>query len=182
MASETRHAPELFVQPTVARSGSRAAREKPKPPAHRALSEDHRIVSQAQGEPLPKGCVGVRVRVRLSGCPSRRWSRALCARLVNELVGHAAVGHLRLDDIVQGDQIVLEGVEAKDAWALASALGRAIDAANHMRIGAQKTIGNVAQEEADAIAAQVALGYTSIQTSVRSAADTCGLTPTHWFG
>ncbi len=158
MANETRLAPELHVPPPAARSGSQAAREKTKSPAESALSEDHRIVSPAQAEPLPKGCVGVRVRVRLSGCPSRRWARALGGRLVNELVGHAGVGHLRLNDIVQGDQIVLEGVEATEARAIAAALGRAIDATNHVRIGAQKTIANVAQREADAVAAQVALG------------------------
>jgi hypothetical protein len=72
------------------------------------MSEDHQIVSPAHGEPLPEGCTGVRVRVQLSGCPSRRCARDL-AWLSRELVGHAAVGHLRLnvDDIVQADQIVL---------------------------------------------------------------------------
>ena len=38
------------------------------------MSEDYQIVSRARGEPLPEGCTGVRVRVQLSGCPSRRWS------------------------------------------------------------------------------------------------------------
>ena len=76
------------------------------------MSEDYEIV-EIGGEPLPAGAVGMRVCVRLSGCPSSRWSRALTARLGNELVGHAAVGHLRLNEIVRGDRIVLEGVEAK---------------------------------------------------------------------
>lgn len=176
MANETRFAPELHLPPAAARSVSRAAKEKTKPPAESGLSEDHRIVSQAQAEPLPKGCVGVCVRVRLSGCPSRRWSRALGGRLMNELVGHGGVGHLRLNDIVQGDQIVLEGVEAREAQAIAAALGRAIDATNHVRIDPQKTIANVAQREADAVAAQVALGCGPQSTPG-------GLvTPTPWFG
>ena len=51
------------------------------------MSEDYQIVSRARGEPLPEGCTGVRVRVQLSGCPSRRWSRDLAARLSRELVG-----------------------------------------------------------------------------------------------
>src|SRR4051795_10225784 len=94
------------------------------------MSEQYRIVGEGRGEPLPAGRVGVRVRIPLSGCPSRRWSRDLSARLTNELVGHEAVGHLRLNDIVQGDQLVLEGVEAREAPALADALRRAVDATN----------------------------------------------------
>ena len=73
------------------------------------MSEDYRIV-EVRGEPLAADRVGVRVRVQLSGCPSGRWSRDVSARLAGELVCHAAVGHLRLNEIVQGDQIVLEGV------------------------------------------------------------------------
>jgi hypothetical protein len=60
------------------------------------MSEEYQIVSRARGEPLPEGCTGVRVRVQLSGCPSRRWSLDLAARLSQALVGHAGVGHLRL--------------------------------------------------------------------------------------
>ena len=82
---------------------------------------EHRIVDQPSGEPLPVGRVGVRLRVPLSGSPSPRWSRDLSARLSNKLTGHAAVGHLRLNDIVQGDHIVLEGVEAREAPNLADA-------------------------------------------------------------
>ena len=77
------------------------------------MSEHYRIVGVSHGEPLPEGSVGVRVRVPLSGCPSRRWSHDLKARLTNELVGHPAVGHLHLDNIVQADQIVLDGVEER---------------------------------------------------------------------
>jgi NagD protein len=45
------------------------------------MSEHHQIAGSSQGEPLPEGRVGVRVRVPLSGCPSGRWSRDLSARL-----------------------------------------------------------------------------------------------------
>ena len=73
------------------------------------MSEDHNIISDARRESPPAGRVGVRVRVQLSGCPSGRWSRALSAHLSKELVGHAGVGHLRLKEIVQGDQDRLGG-------------------------------------------------------------------------
>ena len=45
------------------------------------MSEDYQIVDRARGEPLPEGRTGVRIRVQLSGCPSRRWSRDLAAQL-----------------------------------------------------------------------------------------------------
>jgi len=63
----------------------------------------------------------------------------------NELVGHATVGYLRLNEIVQGDQIVLDGVEHQEAPALAVALCRAIDATNHAEIAAPGTAANVTQ-------------------------------------
>jgi hypothetical protein len=121
------------------------------------MSEHHQIVSDARGEPLP-GSVGVRVRIQLSGCPSGRWSRALRVNLSNELVGHAAVGHMRLNDIVQGDQIVLDGVEASEAPTLAGSLRRAVEATNRAEIGEQNPTVNAEQEEADAVAHQVTLG------------------------
>jgi len=124
------------------------------------MSEDYRIVNQVHGEPLPAGRVGVRIRVGLSGCPSRRWSRDLGARLVNELAGHTAVGHLRLnvDDIVQGDHIVLEGVETREAAALAHALARAVDAANRDTTRDAKRAANVTQREANTVARELARG------------------------
>jgi hypothetical protein len=54
--------------------------------------EHHEIVSDASGEPQVTGSVGVRVRIRLSGCPSRRWSHALRSNLSKELVGHERSG------------------------------------------------------------------------------------------
>ena len=95
------------------------------------MSEEHHIVDLARGEPLPAGRVGVRMRFPLSGSPSPRWSRDLSARLTVELAGHPAVGHLRLNAIIQGDEIVLEGVESGEASSIAGAMERAVDAANH---------------------------------------------------
>ena len=92
------------------------------------MTEDHQIVGESHGEPLPAGRVGVRVQLQLSGCPSGRWSNTLSANLYTEFLGHPAVGHLRLDEIVQGDQIVLDGVEASEAPTLAGTLRRAVDA------------------------------------------------------
>jgi len=122
------------------------------------MSEDHRLVGEVRGEPLPAGRVGVRVRVQLSGCPSRRWTRDLTAHLADELRGHAAMGHLRLNvcDIVEGDQLVLEGVDASAAPALGQALQRAIDAANLASTRAPNPPPNVEQEKADAIAREIA--------------------------
>jgi hypothetical protein len=117
-----------------------------------AMTEQHRIVGPASGEPLPGGRVGVRVRIPLSGCPSRRWSRDLSARLSNELVGHPAIGHLRLNDIVQGDQIVLEGVEQREAPLLWDALARAVTATNAECSTQADPAANVSQPRADAIA------------------------------
>ena len=128
------------------------------------MSEDHRIVNQPRGEPLPVGSVGVRVRVQLSGCPSRRWARDLCGYLTRELVGHSAVGHLRLNvnDIVQGNEIVLEGVEAKEAPSLGHALHRAIDAANHAGHVTPRARPNVSRNEANEIAHTIAAGQPDI--------------------
>jgi hypothetical protein len=123
------------------------------------MSEHHRIVSRARGEPLPAGSVGVRVRIQLSGSPTLRWTRDLGGRLTRELVGHIAVGHLRVNvnDIVQGNEIVLEGVEAKEAAALAQALQRAVDGANHGSTDTPTVSSNVSQREADDIAARITL-------------------------
>jgi hypothetical protein len=94
------------------------------------MSETHHIAGAARGEPLPAGSVGARVRLPLSGTPSPRWSRALGAHLANALTGHAAVGHLHMDQLVQGSDLVLEGVEEREAPALGDCLRRAVDAAN----------------------------------------------------
>ena len=123
------------------------------------MSEHHEMIGQARGEPRAAGCVGVRVRVRLSGCPSPRWSQALAGRLATELAGHAAVGHLRINinEIVQGDQIVLEGVESSEASALAQPLQRAVDGANQAATREPYRERNVTQRDADAIAGQISV-------------------------
>src|SRR4051812_8106108 len=122
-----------------------------------AITEQHHIVGPPSGEPLPDGRVGVRVRIPLSGCPSRRWSRDLSARLANELVGHPAGGHLRLNEIVQGDHIVLEGVEEREAPLLSNALAQAVTATNAECTAAPEPAANAAQPRADAIAREIAV-------------------------
>src|SRR3712207_4520296 len=86
------------------------------------MAEIHRVAGPPRGEPLPAGRVGARVRIPLTGTPSPRWSRVLTARLGTSLVGHPAVGHLELEGIVQGADIVLEGVEAAEANRIGPAL------------------------------------------------------------
>lgn len=94
------------------------------------MSEGYQIVDLARAEPMPPGRVGVCVRFSLSGCPSPRWSRNMTARLTSELTGHSAVGHMNLNNAVQGREIVLEGVESGEAPTLAAAVERAVDGAN----------------------------------------------------
>src|SRR3954452_20355254 len=94
------------------------------------MAEQQSIVGPARGEPLPVGRVGVRLRIPLSGAPSGRWSRDLSARLTAEFTGHRNVGHLVLNDAVQGHEIVLDGVEAGEAEALADVVERAVEATN----------------------------------------------------
>jgi hypothetical protein len=120
------------------------------------MSEHHRIVGEPRGEPLPAGRVGVRVRVPLSGSPSLRWSRDLSARLTTELAGHPAIGHLRLNDVVHGDHIVLEGVEGRDTGRLAGALRRAVDATNRACANRAEEAAGAAQSRADAVASEIA--------------------------
>jgi hypothetical protein len=122
------------------------------------MSEHHQIVADASGEPQAAGSVGVRVRIRLSGCPSRRWSDALRSNVSKELVGHTAVGHIRLDGIVQGDEIVLEGVEPSEAPTLAGSLQRAVEATNRAKIGEDHPARNMAQADADAVAHEITFG------------------------
>jgi hypothetical protein len=95
------------------------------------MPEHHEIIGPARGEPLPADRAGARIRVPLDASPSPRWSGALTARLATGLTGHPAVGHLRLNGVVQGPDIVLEGVEQREAELLGPVLRAAIDAANH---------------------------------------------------
>jgi len=121
------------------------------------MAEEHTIVGPARGEPLPVGHVGVRLRIPLSGAPSRRWSRDLSARLTGEFTGHPNVGHLVLNDVVQGHEIVLDGVESGQVDALADAMERAVEATNRACADApDESIPLKPREEADAIARTVA--------------------------
>jgi ribosomal protein S27AE len=136
------------------------------------MSEDYRIISSARGEPRALGETGVCVRVQLSGCPSRRWSRDLVARLTRELVGHPSSAHLRVnvDDLVQRDEIVLDGVEDRDAVGLAAALRRAVDAANHASVEEPDRVPNVTQAEADSVANHMPVGESG-QAAITDAED-----------
>src|SRR6478672_8590858 len=96
------------------------------------MTERHAIAGPARGETQSSGCVGACVRVPLDSAPTPRWSDAMSARLVASLTGHAAVGHLRLDHVVQGTDIVLEGVEAAEAEQLGPVLRASIEAANRL--------------------------------------------------
>jgi len=146
-----------------------------------SMSESHRVVA-VRGEPLPAGDVGVRVRVVLTSCPTSRWSRLLRARLATDLVGHPAVGFLRLDEIVQGDEIVLDGVEAGEARSLARTLRDAVEATNRACTEEQRPTANVAQAEADAIAHEVALEHVSALIGRSQTASPSGSSPSRWFG
>jgi hypothetical protein len=94
------------------------------------MPERHQIAGPASGAPLTSPQVGARVRVPLDSPPSSRWSRALAAHLTAGLSGHSAVGHLHLDAVVQGADIVLEGVEPDEAELLGPVLRGAIETAN----------------------------------------------------
>ena len=121
------------------------------------MAEQHTIVGPARGEPLPVGQVGVRLRLPLSGAPSPRWSRDLGARLTVEFTGRPNVGHLGLNEVVQGHEIVLEGVESGEAETLAEAVERAVEATNRACADApDDSIALKPREEADAIARTVA--------------------------
>ena len=127
------------------------------------MAEMHRVAGPPRGEPLASGRVGARVRIPLSGTPSPRWSRVLTARLSTALTGHPAVGHLDLDGLVQGADIVLEGVEATEAGRIGPALDGAIEAANrdseHGEQAAREAACNMSQDEADAIAGLIHVDY-----------------------
>jgi len=121
------------------------------------MSEHHEIAGPAQGEPLPEHRVGACIRVPLDSAPSARWSRALNAHLATALTGHPAVGHLRLNHLVQGSEIVLEGVETAEADALGPALRDAVAAANGSCGSEPGASGppNMNQQEADRLAKAV---------------------------
>jgi hypothetical protein len=122
------------------------------------MSETYTITGTPRGEPLPEGEVGARLRIPLSGTPSPQWSRGLGAHLMAALNGHEAVGHIRLNNLVQGADIVLEGVTAPQASALAPALVDAVEETNrcaHEGDRRPKALCNMEQDEADRIASEL---------------------------
>jgi len=125
------------------------------------MTEHHEIAGDATGATRSADCVGASVFIPLGAAPSPRWSQALTVHLADELTGHPGVGHLRLNNVVQGKDIVLEGVEASEAELLGPALRRAIDAANRACAkpgGNDGTRPNMDQAEADRLARSVGSG------------------------
>jgi hypothetical protein len=94
------------------------------------MPEHHEITGPVRGAPRQADCVGACVRVSLDTAPTPRWSQALTVHLASGLTGHPAVGHMRLDHLVQGADIVLEGVEGREAQLLGPVLRGAVEAAN----------------------------------------------------
>jgi hypothetical protein len=111
------------------------------------------------------------VRVQLSGCPSRRWARDLGARLTRELVAHPGTAHLtvNIDELVQGDEIVLQGVEDRETRSLAEAIRRAVDAANQADADEAVGAANVSQRQAEAVASHIPLDQSGDETSAGAA-------------
>jgi hypothetical protein len=123
------------------------------------MAETHQMLGEILGEPLAAGHVGARVRVPLTGVPTPRWTRVFGAHLMQDLVGHRNVGHLHLNDLVQGRDLVLEGVEEKEAAALGPCLRHAIDAANRACAGEPaRQEPNMTPQEAQGIAHRVVAG------------------------
>jgi hypothetical protein len=121
------------------------------------MSEQHQIVGPARGEPMPRGAVGARVAVPLSGTPSPHWSTVLAGQLVTALTGHRSVGHLRFNACVQGAAIVLEGVEDEEAPELGLVLREAVERTNRAvaRTEVPPPPANMDQDHADRIAAEM---------------------------
>ena len=126
------------------------------------MSEHHAIAGPAKGECLPADRVGACVRLPLDAPPSLRWSEALTAHLAVSLTGHPGVGHLRLNHVVQGADIVLDGIEPIVAGHLGPLLRNAIDAANRAceRDPEAASCPNMEQWRADQVA-------RAIEASVR---------------
>ena len=118
---------------------------------HTRMPEHHEITGRVTGVPLPAGAVGASIRIALDSPPSPRWSQAFSARLTRALLGGPSVAHLSLDRAVQGADIVLDGIENRQAERLGDALRLAIEAANGTTDDPAPA-GNMKQSDADAIA------------------------------
>src|SRR4051812_35270123 len=118
------------------------------------MGEHHEIIGPARGGPLKRPRGGACIPLPPDSPPSGRWSDMLSSHLANSLTGHAAIGHLRLNHLVQGSVIVLEGVEEPEAEVLGPAMREAIDAANQATVDdpPPPEPGNMDQREADRLA------------------------------
>jgi hypothetical protein len=74
-------------------------------------------------------------------------------------VGHGPVGHLHVDELVQGAEIVLDGVEDDEAARLGVAVREAVEAANSAIERTDRPVErfNMDQERADRVAAELRL-------------------------
>jgi hypothetical protein len=100
------------------------------------------------------------VRLPLDSAPTPHWSDAMSSRLAVSLTGHAAIGHLKLNHLVQGREIVIEGVEPAEAEQLGPVLRAAIESANRI-CDVDPVVEdprNMAQAQADDLARSVAAG------------------------
>jgi len=121
------------------------------------MAEKHTMVGHAEADPLPKGQKGARVRISLANPPSEQWARAFGNALseirpLGKQAGHFSSGH----GLVQGNEIVLVGVESKTGSELFKATTAALAQANKELEDQEKDQPslNMSQEEADAIAAK----------------------------
>ena len=82
---------------------------------------------------------------------------------------------MRMDELVQGDQIAFEGVEASEASALADALQRAVHATNQASAVAHSPAADAVQQDTHAVAEQIVpeprTAYADAKTNV-----------SQWFG
>ena len=121
------------------------------------VMEHHAFAGDPQGEPMTEGRAGARIRIALDSPPTPRWSRAFAAHLATELVGSPGVARLRLDEAVQGADVVLEGIEESCALgpALRASMAAANDACDHPGPDAGRAL-NMDQARADDVANAVA--------------------------
>lgn len=123
------------------------------------------MTGEVHGEPRAEGQVGARLRLPLMGTPDAHWSRAFTAYLTRELTGHGHVGHMRLHDVVQGRELVLDGVEEGEAATLGACLERAVEAANGACEGDRTPHPtNMSPQDAKAIASRVVIRTLSAST------------------
>ena len=128
------------------------------------MAEHHDISGPPRGEPLPQGRRGVRVRVPLTGTPTGHWGRSLSAQLALRLTGQQPGRDLALGDIVQGSDVVLDGVKDEtEARELGGVLRDAVAATNEAANRAERPPEpcNTPQEDADRIAGALGSGVSA---------------------